>query len=84
MRVHHCTQALLLEELHDDGCHRFGPGNQEQMAVINNVQLGIGNPPGEQAHVDQRDQWIVVAGQDQGRLIDLVQPVDAGPAEAGE
>ncbi|MNC11713.1 hypothetical protein D3C75_594200 [compost metagenome] len=54
------------------------------MTVIDDVQLGVGNPPGQQAHVDQRDQRVIVAGQYQGRLADLVQPVDAGPAEAGE
>ncbi|MCY1421496.1 hypothetical protein D9M71_371540 [compost metagenome] len=54
------------------------------MAVVDHVQLGVGNAPGQQAHVDQRDDRVVVAGQHQGRLADLVQPVEAGPAEAGE
>ncbi|MNI48961.1 hypothetical protein D3C73_1035530 [compost metagenome] len=48
------------------------------------MQLGIGNAPGQHAHVDQWDQRIIVAGQHQRWLMDLVQPVDAGPAEAGE
>ncbi|MNL08446.1 hypothetical protein D3C87_1291670 [compost metagenome] len=82
--MHHRALALLFQEFHDDRSHCFGPGNQEQMPVIDDVQLGVGNPPGQQAHVDQRDQWVIVAGQYQGRLADLVQPVDAGPAEAGE
>src|SRR5690606_38101552 len=40
--------------------------------------------PGQQAHVDQWNQRVVVTGHHQGRLTNLVQPVDAGPAEAGE
>lgn len=84
MRVHHCPLPFLLEEFHDDRRDSFGPGNQEQMPVVDDVQLGVGNSPRQHAHVDQRDQRVVVAGQHQGRLVDLVQPVDAGPAEASE
>ena len=44
--MHYRALALLFQEFHDDRGHSFSPGNQEQMPVIDDVQLGVGNPPG--------------------------------------
>ena len=84
MRMHDRALTFFLQKFHDDRCHGLGPRNQEQMAVIDDMQLRIGNAPRQHAHVDQGDQRVVVTGQDQGRLVDLVQPMDAGPAKSRE
>lgn len=35
--MHHGPLALLLEEIHDDRCDGLGPGDKEQMAVVDYV-----------------------------------------------
>jgi hypothetical protein len=35
--VHDCALTLLLKELHDDRGDGLGPGDQKQMAVVDNV-----------------------------------------------
>ncbi|MNL26651.1 hypothetical protein D3C87_1481880 [compost metagenome] len=73
---------FLREEGRDDRCNGLRPGHQEQMAIADHMQLRIGNAPGQQAHVGQRNDRVVIAGQNQGRLMDPVQPVNTGPAQA--
>jgi hypothetical protein len=53
------------------------------VAAVVDVQLGVGQQPPHDVGVDQRDDGVVVAGQQQGGLADPGQQRQAGPAGAG-
>jgi hypothetical protein len=47
------------------------------------VQLGVWDQPGQDASVDDRDDRVVVAGENERRLPDQAEKREAGPAGAG-
>jgi hypothetical protein len=57
---------------------------QEQVtAAGDDVEPGAGDAAGEDAAVDQRHDGVVVAGEDQGGLLQRSEPGTAGPAGDG-
>jgi short chain dehydrogenase len=77
------TSLIIQERLHRGG-RAFRVRGQLQVAAAVDVQLAARYQPVHDPRVDQRDDRIVVTGQDQGRRPQLRQPRQAGPAEAGE
>ena len=71
------------EECLDDRGEVFGVGGQVKVAAVIDVQLAARYQPVHDPGVDQRDDGVVVAGQDQGGLGQPRQPRQAGPADAG-
>jgi hypothetical protein len=55
-----------------------------RVTVVEDVESGIRNEPGHDPRVETRDDWIVPARQDEGRLTQPVQPVDTRPADTGQ
>src|SRR5581483_5913564 len=68
----------------DDGAELCGRRDEGQMAVRNEMELGIGKQPGEDAGVERRDELVVVAVQHQCLLPDQGQVGQARPPEHGE
>ncbi len=54
------------------------------MAVLEDVQRGMGQQRAHDARVHLRDQWVVVPGEDKGLLPDQRQGRQARPASPGE
>src|SRR3954453_15709589 len=71
------------ERLHDRS-DAFRVCGQFQVAAMVNVQLAARDQPVHDPRVDQRDDRVVVAGQDQGGRPQPGQPGQAGPAEDGD
>ena len=78
-----CGEVGIEERLHDRG-DAFGVGGQLEVAAVVDVQLAARYQPVHDPRVDQRDDRVVVTGQDQGGRPQLRQPRQAGPADAGE
>ena len=58
-------------------------GEQPEVAAVVDVQLGVGQQAPHDAGVEQRDDGVVVAGEQQCRLPDPGQQRQAAPAGAG-
>src|SRR5580692_8659817 len=78
-----CGGAGVEERLHDRS-DAFGVCGQLGVAAVIDMQLASGYQPVHDPRVDQRDDRVVVTGQDQGGLPQHRQPRQAGPAEAGQ
>src|ERR1700761_6547581 len=77
------SSFMTKERLHDRG-DAFRVCGQLQVAAMVDVQLAAWYQPAHDPRVDQRDDRVVVAGQDQGGRPQLRQPRQAGPAEDGD
>src|SRR3954449_2946649 len=73
----------VLEEAFDDGHELVALGQHGQVAAVVDVQLGAGDQSRHEVCVDDRDDRVVVAGQDQRGLSKEWQRGEARPAEAG-
>src|SRR5208282_1772098 len=78
------VSSFRTEERLDDRGDAIRTRGQLEVAAIIDVQLAAGDQPAHDPRVDQRDDWVVVTGQDQRGLPQHRQPRQAGPAEAGE
>ena len=78
----HVVRIAAEQELPDYGGDLLGAGEQAEVAVGVDVQPGGRQERGHHLGVDQRDDRVVVAGQDQRRLADERKERQAGPADA--
>ncbi len=74
--------SLLPEELIHEWSHLLSLGEEQQVSPVDNVEPRMWNQARHDPGIDWGDDWVVVAGQDQGRLRELMQPGQAGPAHA--
>src|ERR1700734_1452520 len=75
--------AGVEKRLHDRS-DVFGVCGQLEVAAVVDMQLASGYQPVHDPRVDQRDDRVVVTGQDQGGPSQPRQPRQAGPAGPGE
>ena len=75
---------VFVEERADVAGDRLGLIKQKEVAAAADDPEGrVGHAPGHETRVGERDDGVVVAGDDQGRLADAVQPGQAAPARDG-
>ena len=78
------SPRLRGQEARDERAELVGGGEQPEVAVVEDVERGVGQQRAHDPGVDQRDQRVVVPGEDQGGLPDERQGREARPADAGE
>src|SRR5579875_998765 len=78
------VEIITIEERLDHGGQASGVGGQLKMAARINVQLAARDQPVHDAAVDQRDDGVVVTGQDQRGRLQPAQTRQAGPAPRGQ
>src|SRR3954454_6300195 len=71
---------LLGQEVVDRGGELAGLGQDAEVAAVVDVEPRVGDQAREHAGVDQRDDRVVVAPHDEGRLPQQRQERQAGPA----
>src|SRR5512134_3436735 len=59
------------------------PGDDEEMAAVEDLELRVRYAARQDSCIDEGNDRIVVAGHDECRLLERVQPVDARPAREG-
>jgi len=74
--------SLLPEELIHERSHLLSLGEEQQVSSVDDVEPRMGNQARHDPCVDGWNDRVVVASQDQGRLTELMQPGQAGPAHA--
>src|ERR1700761_5203156 len=75
---------ITIEERLHHGGQALGVGGQLEMATRIDVQLAARDQPVHDAGVDQRNDRIVVTGQDERGRPQPGQPRQAGPAPGGQ
>jgi hypothetical protein len=65
---------------HDER-YRIGTGHDEQVTVVDQMELAVGDQRCEEPRVERVNQPIVRAGEDERRLLEQWQPAQARPAE---
>src|SRR6266850_1427617 len=87
-RVTRSTSSIIARLLASGSVEKFfdrargllGARQQEEVAAIEYLQLGVGNEAADQARVHQRHDRVVLAGHHQRGLFQSVQPMNARPA----
>src|SRR5882672_3057145 len=87
-RVTRSTSSIIARLLASGSVEKFfdrargllGARQQEEVAAIEYLQLGVGNEAADQARVHQRHDRVVPAGHHQRGLFQSVQPMNARPA----
>ena len=67
------------QELRDERAELFGGGEQPEVAVVEDLEGGVAYQRAHDPRVHERDERVVVPGEDEGWLADgrLVQPIPA-------
>ena len=77
-----CGGVGIEERLHDRR-QALGAHAELEVVTVIDVKLAVRDQPVHDPRVDQRDDRVVVPGQDQRRRPQPAQPRQAGPADAG-
>src|SRR5712691_10007174 len=57
---------------------------QPQVAIVEDVELRVGDQAMHDLRVDEWDKRVVIPMQNQRRLLELVEPRNAGPAHSSQ
>ena len=74
--------SLPSKELVYKRSHLLPFGEEHQVSPVEDVKPGVGDQAQHDPGIDRRDDWVIVAGQNQRGLREPMQPGQAGPARA--